>query len=34
VDRDRSFATWRFGGVHLARSFERARDFNAKVAQD
>ena len=33
VDGDGSFATWRFGRVHFARSFKCARDLDAEVAQ-
>jgi len=33
VDGDGSLAPWRFGRVHLARSFKRARDLDTEVAQ-
>ena len=33
VDGDGSFAPWRSGRVHLARSFECARDLDTEVAQ-
>src|SRR4029453_2514440 len=32
-DGDGSFALWRFGRVHLARSFKCARDLDAEVTQ-
>ena len=33
VDNNDSFAPWRFGCVHLTRSFKCARDLDAEVAQ-
>jgi hypothetical protein len=33
VDGDGSFAFWRFGRVHLARSLKCARDLDAEVTQ-
>jgi len=33
VDGDGSLAPWRFGRVHLARGFKRARDLDTEVAQ-
>src|SRR5262249_21775793 len=33
VDGNGRFAPWRFGRVHLARSFKCARDLDAEVAQ-
>jgi hypothetical protein len=33
MDCDGSFASWRFGRVHLARSFKCARDLYTEVAQ-
>lgn len=33
VDGGRSLAPWRFAGVHLARSFQCARDLDPKVAE-
>src|SRR5579859_2397076 len=34
VDRDCSLTPWRFGRVHLARSFKCARDLDAEVAYE
>src|SRR5690349_10172834 len=33
VDGDGSFTPWRFGRIHLARSFKCARNLDAEVAQ-
>ena len=33
MDGNGSFAPWRFGRVHLARSFKCARDLNTEVSQ-